>query len=398
MKTNRVANLLVASILLALISAVAKYINVSEKKQYMALITRAYEIIRRSTELEFLLTDAENCERAFLLKGDSSDLNTYKNEVGVVRHTYDTLLQLVSDNASEAALLQTHIKPHIDRFTSLSGQLIYSGNESIEPGAMNLRDDTTRNELRSLKAELQGLVNEEDALLKSRAASLKRITTINDIFHYSSFALICVISGLALKALLDKEKKNQELLASLHDANKHLEENVQERTMELERKSNLAEKLNRDLQDNFEELQSFYEALHNSSKKAEDTLREMRDLYENAPTGYHSLDASGLIVRMNQTELNWLGYTHDEVVGKMHITNVLAPEEHGDYRENFASFLRQGYVRNLRHTLVRKDGSRLHILLNATAIYDNRGKYLMSRGVSYLISDNSEPSGSDKHI
>jgi len=392
MKTNRVANLLVASILLALVSAVAKYINVSEKKQYMALINRAYEIIRRSTELEFLLADAENCERAFVLKRDSADLITYQNEVSQVRHTYDTLLRLVSDNDSEKALLQTHIKPHIDRFTTLSSEQIFAESEAITREAFALRDDTTRNELRSLKAELQGLVNEEDALLKSRAASLKRITTINDILHYSSFALICIISGLALKALLDKDKKNQELVASLHDANKHLEENVQERTLELERKSNLAEKLNRDLQDNFEELQSFYETLHNSSKRAEDTLREMRDLYENAPTGYHSLDASGMIVRMNQTELNWLGYTHDEVVGKMHFTNVLAPEEHTDYRENFASFLRQGYVRNLRHTFVRKDGTRLRIVLNATAIYDNRGKYVMSRGVSYLIGDSSESS------
>jgi len=392
MKTNRVANLLVASILLALVSAVAKYINVSEKKQYMALINRAYEIIRRSTELEFLLADAENCERAFVLKRDSADLITYQNEVSQVRYTYDTLLRLVSDNDSEKALLQTHIKPHIDRFTTLSSEQIFAESEAITREAFALRDDTTRNELRSLKAELQGLVNEEDALLKSRAASLKRITTINDILHYSSFALICIISGLALKALLDKDKKNQELVASLHDANKHLEENVQERTLELERKSNLAEKLNRDLQDNFEELQSFYETLHNSSKRAEDTLREMRDLYENAPTGYHSLDASGMIVRMNQTELNWLGYTHDEVVGKMHFTNVLAPEEHTDYRENFASFLRQGYVRNLRHTFVRKDGTRLRIVLNATAIYDNRGKYVMSRGVSYLIGDSSESS------
>jgi PAS domain S-box-containing protein len=389
MKTNRVANLLVASILLALISAVAKYVNVSEKKQYMGLINRAYEIIRRSTELEFLLTDAENCERAYLLKRDSADLLTYRSEVAIVQHTYDTLLRLVADNASESALLKTHIKPHIDRFTGLTDKLITENPSSISTQAFHLRDDTTRNELRSLKAELQGLVNEEDSLLKTRAASLKRITTINDIFHYSSFAMICIISALALKALLDKEKKNQELLSSLHESNKNLEENVQERTLELERKSNLAEKLNRDLQDNFEELQSFYETLHNTNKHAEDTLREMRDLYENAPTGYHSLDSSGLIVRMNQTELNWLGYTSAEVVGKMHITSILAPEEHADYRENFASFLRQGYIRNLRHTFMRKDGTRLKVLLNATAIYDHRGKYVMSRGVSYLMSDDA---------
>lgn len=389
MKTNRVANLLVAAILLALVSAVAKYINVSEKNKYMALIGRAYEIIRRSTELEFFLTDAENCERAFLIKRDSVDLQTYHAQIKVVTRTYDTLLQLVSDNPSEVALLRTHIKPHIERFTSFTNRLM---DESVGSPVFTLLDDTTRHELKSLKAELQGLVNEEDALLKSRAANLKRITLINDTLHYSSFALICIISGLALKTLLDKERKNQELLATLHETNKHLEENVQDRTLELERKSHLAEKLNRDLQDNFEELQSFYETLHNTNKRAEDTLTEMRDLYENAPTGYHSLDASGLIVRMNQTELNWLGYTRDEVIGKMHMTEILAPEEHAEYRENFATFLRQGYVRNLKHTIVRKDGVRLKILLNATAIYDRRGKYVMSRGVSYLLSDENHES------
>lgn len=394
MKTNRVANLLVASILLALISAVTKYINVSEKNQYMAHIYRAYEIIRRSTELEFLLTDAENCERAFLLKRDNSDLETYRHNLQAVRHTYDTLLSLVSDNSSEVALLKTHIKPHIDRFTLLTENLIVGDNAAFASARFHQQDDSTRNELRSLKAELQSLVNEEDDLLKARAESLKKITTINDIYHYSSIALICIISGLALKALLDKEKKNQELLTSLRDANSHLEENVQERTIELERKSNLAEKLNRDLQENFEELQSFYETLHSSNKQAEDTLREMRDLYENAPTGYHSLDSSGLIVRMNNTELGWLGYTRDEVVGKMNITSVVAPEEHRDYRENFASFLRQGYVRNIRHTFVRKDGSRFRVLLNATAIYDNKGKYVMSRGVTYLISDDKSEAAS----
>lgn len=387
MKTNRVANLLVASILLAMISAAAKYINVSEKKEYMAHIYRAYEIIRRSTELAFLLTDAENCERAFLLKGDTADLRTYKQEIVTVRDTYDTLLKLVSGNPSEVALLNSHIKPHIDRFVALTTRLINEGGRSTVLELSHARDDTSRYELKSLKAELQGLVVEEDTLLKSRAANLKRITTINDFLHYVSFAMICVISGVALKTLLDKEKKNQELLASLREANKNLEENVQERTSELERKSSFAEKLNRDLQENFEELQSFYETLHNSSKRAEDTLDEMRDLYENAPTGYHSLDSNGLIVRMNQTELNWLGYTRDDVVGKMHFSEIITPEENNEYRENFARFVRQGYIRNIKHTLVRRDGSRLKVLLNATAIYDQRGKYVMSRGVSYLFSD-----------
>ncbi|MBK8051654.1 MAG: PAS domain-containing protein [Anaerolineales bacterium] len=34
---------------------------------------------------------------------------------------------------------------------------------------------------------------------------------------------------------------------------------------------------------------------------------QLQDLYDNAPVGYHSLDAQGKFVMINQTELNWLG-------------------------------------------------------------------------------------------
>jgi hypothetical protein len=40
---------------------------------------------------------------------------------------------------------------------------------------------------------------------------------------------------------------------------------------------------------------------------------EVRDLYDLAPCGYHSLDATGRVTRMNQTELDWLGLSWQEV-------------------------------------------------------------------------------------
>ena len=48
-------------------------------------------------------------------------------------------------------------------------------------------------------------------------------------------------------------------------------------------------------------------------KRIESELREhtkeLEDLYNNAPCGYHSLDANGIFVRINDTELQWLGYS-----------------------------------------------------------------------------------------
>ncbi len=58
-------------------------------------------------------------------------------------------------------------------------------------------------------------------------------------------------------------------------------------------------------------------------KQAEEALQrsadEIRDLYNHAPCGYHSLDEDGVFVRINDTELEWLGYAREDVIGKREV-------------------------------------------------------------------------------
>ncbi len=56
------------------------------------------------------------------------------------------------------------------------------------------------------------------------------------------------------------------------------------------------------------------------------TKKEIDDLYDHAPCGYHSLDKNGTFTRMNKTELSWLGYSSDEIIGKKKVTHLLTPE------------------------------------------------------------------------
>ena len=53
---------------------------------------------------------------------------------------------------------------------------------------------------------------------------------------------------------------------------------------------------------------------------------EIEDLYNNAPIGYHSVDRDMAMVSMNDTELAWLGYRRDEVVGKLRLVDLLTPD------------------------------------------------------------------------
>ncbi len=126
-------------------------------------------------------------------------------------------------------------------------------------------------------------------------------------------------------------------------------------------------------------------------KRVEAELRasadEIRDLYNNAPCGYHSLDATGTFVAMNDTELRWLGYTREEVLGKMRFPDLITADSRGRFEEIFPQFKRDGWIGNLEYTMVRKDGSTFPVVVTASAIHDADGRYVSSRSIVLDISE-----------
>gem|GEM_PF-5810385 len=71
------------------------------------------------------------------------------------------------------------------------------------------------------------------------------------------------------------------------------------------------------------QLRSFNNDLEETIKSR---TAEVEDLYNNAPVGYHSVGLDLVFKMMNQTELNWLGYTREQVIGKMKLTDLLPPK------------------------------------------------------------------------
>jgi PAS domain S-box-containing protein len=117
------------------------------------------------------------------------------------------------------------------------------------------------------------------------------------------------------------------------------------------------------------------------------TMAEIQDLYDHAPCGYHSLDTSGTFVRINDTELTWLGYAREEMVGKVKFMELATPQSREVFHREFPGFKERGFVNDLDFELVRKDGSVLPVVLNATAIKDAQGNFLMSRSVMHDVTE-----------
>jgi PAS domain S-box-containing protein len=118
-----------------------------------------------------------------------------------------------------------------------------------------------------------------------------------------------------------------------------------------------------------------------------EAAKEVEDLYNHAPCGYHSLDVDGNFVRINDTELAWLGYSRNEVIGRMKLRDLLTPASLETFKQTFPRFKAEGAVHDVEFEFVRKDGTTFPVLLSATAITDAAGDYVMSRSTVYDITE-----------
>jgi PAS domain S-box-containing protein len=110
------------------------------------------------------------------------------------------------------------------------------------------------------------------------------------------------------------------------------------------------------------------EALHRSQ-------RELSDFFENASIGLHWVGLDGIIIKVNQTELDLLGYSREEYVGhhiaEFHvdqpvITDILSRLSHGEILREYSARLRC------------KDGSVRDVLINSNVLFED-GQFIHTR-------------------
>lgn len=98
-------------------------------------------------------------------------------------------------------------------------------------------------------------------------------------------------------------------------------------------------------------------------------------LYERAPCGFLSTTPDGVIVKANATFRTWVGRSAAELVGTMSFVDLLTPGGRIYHETHYAPALRMhGAVREIALDLLRPDGHRLPVLVNATLDRDEQGE------------------------
>ena len=136
-----------------------------------------------------------------------------------------------------------------------------------------------------------------------------------------------------------------------------------------------------------------YERIFKNKNSALKEIGELRtdlhryiSLFKNAPLGYQSLDEMGYLLDVNDSWLDILGYSREEVIGH-HFTEFLAPEFDKHFYKKFPQFIKTGEIRNFELIMRRKDGSILFTSLDGNIVRDEYGNFKRTQCVLKDITD-----------
>ncbi|HYF39547.1 MAG TPA: PAS domain S-box protein, partial [Gemmatimonadales bacterium] len=107
------------------------------------------------------------------------------------------------------------------------------------------------------------------------------------------------------------------------------------------------------------------------------------ELYEHAPCGYMSALADGSIVRVNQTFLDWTGFSRESVIGKR-LRDFLTTPGRVFYETHFDPLLlMQGFVREMALDIVCAGGRLLPVLVNSVQHRNAAGHVVITRSTIF---------------
>jgi phosphoserine phosphatase RsbU/P len=124
-----------------------------------------------------------------------------------------------------------------------------------------------------------------------------------------------------------------------------------------------------------------------SGESSDEELDDLRDLYENAPCGYLTINPEGRIVRANAAFSNWTGWPASQVIGKR-FSDLLNMAGRIFYETHFAPLIRmQGFFNEVALDMVTQAGQRLPVLVNAVERRDAAGNTLFVRLMIFNATD-----------
>ncbi|ALU89826.1 sensor histidine kinase [Herbaspirillum rubrisubalbicans] len=318
------------ALLLSLGVAGFSYHSVRDFEQHAVWLQHSYTVLNKLEEINATLRETVGNSRSYVVSGQEEYRGNFDAGERQVNVLLRELRNLVNDNPQQTQLLG-RTDDLVAQRLAMSRQLMALNPEEGRARVLEGKDLGDR-----IRSNVELMKGNENTLLATRA---------KDTAVSANLTIFMVISGSLLSIAL--------LLLVYRKLRREMARRVE------------------------------------AQQRAQAYSDEIEDLYNNAPCGYHSVDESNkIIIKINDTELKWLGYTRDQVVGRMTQADLLAPASAERYqRELYPQFLLKREISGIDLNFRRADGSEFTALVNATAIPSRDQRKLISRTVIYDISE-----------
>ncbi|WZO97216.1 PAS domain S-box protein [Isosphaeraceae bacterium EP7] len=140
----------------------------------------------------------------------------------------------------------------------------------------------------------------------------------------------------------------------------------------------------RELRRRTRELTLVNQQLRKANRELEDLRDRYRDLYQNAPAMYFSLDANGRFTEVNDTLVRALGYPREELVGRPY-SMLLTAERRNGFASQMTAFVKTGTV-EVESNWRCADGRSLDVWVSGSAVLAADGSFDHSRSVAQDIT------------
>jgi PAS domain S-box-containing protein len=323
------------------------------------------------------LKDAETGQRGYLLTGKPGYLEPYNTALANLDADLNKLAQLTAGHPVHQRNIHQLRQLSQEKLAELKQTIQLRQTQGLPAALAIVKTDEGKQVMDKIRVLHREIDQEELRLLGIRLQKQQQSANQASGLILGGTALEALAVSLIILALNRKAQNLKQSQASLQILNQDLEKRVETRTTEL---SQLNQQLVQEIQDR--------QVIELNLKER---MAEVYDLYNNAPCGYQSLNEQGDYVEINDTALDWLGYTRSEMIPQKNFADLLTPDSVATFYHNFG-LLKSGACQrgSAEFDLLRKDGTILPVSVNSTAVRDTTGNFMITRCTLNDIRDRKQ--------
>ncbi len=212
---------------------VVSYLSVVHLNEDAAWVEHTHEVLGRLDLLLAALTDAETAERGYVITGEESYLEPYRQSAQDVDVEASRLRELTADNRSQQQRLDSLAPLVSDRLAEFREVIDLRRIQGFAPA----QSEVLTGKGKRIHDQIRGLIHEmksaETSLLKERQQLADRSAAITRAVIVVGGLLGCGVAALALWAIRRDFAGRARAERALHDANDQLETRIQHRTADL---------------------------------------------------------------------------------------------------------------------------------------------------------------------